>query len=205
MKGRTWEGGLRVPMIARWPGRIPAGVVNNSVAGTIDMFPTILAAAGVEPGGDRTLDGRDIMPMLTSATAPSPHEAVFGMAGTNLMTVRSGRWRLHVRTPGRLRQLDDDWVDPRGPDGVTILAPYEQARPSAYPGVIGGDGPKSMMLFDVEEDPSEQHDVAEKHPDVVKRLKALYDKMAADVPEFERPKRYDSLRRVRGGSLDYDR
>ena len=73
------------------------------------------------------------------------------------------------------------------------MAPYEQARPSAYPGVIGGDGPRNMMLFDIEADPAEQHDVSKQNPDVVKRLKAIYDKMAAEVPEFKRPAQFKQL------------
>jgi len=203
MKGKTWEGGLRVPLIARWPGKIPAGVVNNSMAGTIDVLPTILRAAGVDLPEDRVIDGKDIRSLLTSAHAKSPHEALIGMQGTNVMTVRSGKWRLHVRSPGGVAERGEDWVDPRGPDGVTILAPYEQARPSAYPGVIGGDGPKNMMLFDIEVDPSEQHDVSKENPEVVDRLKAIYEKIVAQVPEFKRPKRYKKLRRIRGGDLNY--
>lgn len=204
MKGHTWEGGLRVPMIARWPGRIPAGLVNDAVAGSIDILPTLLKVAGVAVPDDRVIDGRDLWPLLTSPDAPSPHEAVFGMQGPNLATVRSGRWRLHVRSPGLPAKRGDDWVDPRGPDGVTILAPYEQARPSAYPGELGGDGPKTMMLFDIVSDPAEQHDVSDEHPDVVRRLKSLYDTTAAEVPEFEPPKRFDGLRRIKGGELRYD-
>jgi arylsulfatase A-like enzyme len=204
MKGRTWEGGLRVPMIARWPGKIPAGVVNDSPVGSIDVFPTILTAAGVDVPPDRVIDGKDIWPLLISAAAESPHEAVFGMQGPNLATVRSGRWRLHVRSPGRAPKRDDkDWVDPRGPDGVTIIAPYEQARPSAYPGVIGADEPKNMMLFDIESDPAEQHDLSKQHPDVVERLKALYDKTLSEVPDFKPPKRFKQLRRITGGDLSY--
>ena len=204
MKARTWEGGLRVPMIARWPGKIPAGVVNNSPAGTIDILPTILKAAGVGIPSDRVIDGRNIWPLLTDAGAESPHEALFAMHGTNLMTVRSGKWRLHVRPPAPAPNRGDDWVDPRGPDGVTILAPYEQARPSQYPGVIGGDGPKNMMLFDIEVDPAEQHDLSKQHPDVVEHLKAIYDKTFAQVPKFKPPKRFKNLRRIKGGDLNYD-
>lgn len=204
MKARTWEGGLRVPMIARWPGKIPAGVVNNSPAGTIDILPTILKAAGVGIPSDRVIDGRNIWPLLTDAGAKSPHEALFAMHGTNLMTVRSGKWRLHVRPPAPAPNRGDDWVDPRGPDGVTILAPYEQAKPSQYPGAIGGDGPKNMMLFDIEADPAEQHDLSKQHPDVVEHLKAIYDKTFAQVPKFEPPKRFKNLRRIKGGDLNYD-
>jgi len=203
MKGKTWDGGLRVPLIARWPGKIPAGLVNNSPAGSIDVFPTILKAAGVNVPRDRVIDGKDIWPLLTRAGAKSPHDALFGMQGTNLMTVRSGKWKLHVRSPGGLPKRGEDWVDPRGPDGVTIIAPYEQARPSTYPGVIGGDGPKNIMLFDLETDPAEQHDVSSQHPDVVKRLKTIYEKTVTQVPTFEQPKRFKQLRHIKGGDLKY--
>jgi len=204
MKARTWEGGLRVPMIARWPGKILAGLVNDSPAGSIDVFPTILNAAGVDVPRDRVIDGKDIWPLLTSARAESPHEALFGMQGPNLATIRSGKWKLHVRSPGGPPKLVDNWVDPRGPDGVTIIAPYEQAQPSAYPGVIGGDRSKNIMLFDLEADPAEQHDVSKRYPDVVKRLKTIYEKALAEVPAFERPERFKQLRHIKGGDLNYD-
>jgi len=203
MKAKTWDGGLRVPMIARWPGRIPPGIVNDAPAATIDVFPTILKAAGIEPPADRIIDGRDILPLLTSPAAESPHEAIFAMTGVNLAIIRSGKWKLHARSPGAIPNRGPDWVDPRGPDGVTILAPHEQASPSDYPGVTGGDKPKSMMLFDLEADPAEQHDLSKRHPEVVKRLKALFDKTLAQVPEFKPPKRFNGLRRLKGGSLKY--
>ena len=205
MKAMTWEGGLRVPFIARWPGVIPAGVVSGEVAASVDIFPTILKAAGVDIPRERKLDGLDIMPLLRFEGARSPHEAVFAMQGTRLRIVRSGKWKLHVLSPGSIPNRGDDWIDPRGPDGVTLLAPYEQARPSEYPGVKGGDGPGEMMLFNLETDPSEQHNVAADHPEVVKRLKEMYDRMLKDVPEFKPPERFKSLRRLRGGKLKYDR
>jgi arylsulfatase A-like enzyme len=204
MKARTWDGGLRVPMIARWPGKIPAGLVNNSPVGSIDIFPTILKAAGVDIPQDRIIDGKDIWPLLTSSSAKSPHEVLFGMHGTNLAVLRCGKWKLHVRSPGGLPKLVDNWVDPRGPDGVTILAPYEQSQPIDYPGVIGGDKAKNIMLFDLEADPAEQHDVSRKYPDVVKRIKAIYEKTLVEVPEFEQPRRFKQLKRIRGGELKYD-
>ena len=204
MKARTWDGGLRVPMIARWPGKIPAGIVNDSPAGSIDIFPTILKAAEVDIPKDRVIDGRDIWPLLTSTKAKSPHEMIFGMKGPNLATIRSGKWKLHVRFPGSMPKLVEHRVDPRGPDGVTIIAPYEQAQPIDYPGVIGGDKAKNLMLFDIEADPAEQHDVSGKYPDVVKRIKAIYEKTLAEVPDFEPPKRFKQLRRIKGGELKYD-
>jgi uncharacterized sulfatase len=204
MKGKTWEGGTRVPFIARWPGMIGSGVVNNSIAGTIDVFPTIAKAADVRLSVGRVYDGKDILPLLQSADAKSPHKALFGMMRGKLMTIRSGKWKLHVQSPGRLRTLSDDWVDPRGPDGVTILAPYEQPGSNAYPGLIGGDKPKAMMLFDMEADPYEQNDVSEKHPTVLKRLMRFYDDMAAQVPTLKAPLRNKTQRRLKGGALEYN-
>jgi uncharacterized sulfatase len=208
MKARPWEGGLRVPMIVRWPGRIPGGVVSKGICGIIDIFPTVLEAAGVGAPQDRVIDGRNLLPMLAAANAPSPHEAIYAMSGPYLHIVRSGRWKLHVRTPGATGSLDKagaDWVDPRGPDGLTLIAPWEQARPTQHPGRQDGDAPKPMMLFDLENDPGEQHDVAAQNPEVVSRLKAMFDKMNAQVPSFPPVEpRWKGLRDIQGGDLKYE-
>jgi uncharacterized sulfatase len=207
MKATTWDGGIRVPFIARWPGRIPAGRTVREIAGIIDIFPTLLKLAGAPLPGDRVIDGKDIFPLMTGAASTSPHEALFAMSGARLAIVRSGRWKLHVRSPGKeTRYMKDPsgWVDPRGPDGVTLIAQYEQAKPNQYPGLLTGDPPREMMLFDMEQDPGEQHDVAAQHPDVVQRLKAMFDKMndAVPAPPPARPGR--GIRRLTGGQLRYD-
>jgi uncharacterized sulfatase len=183
MKGRTWEGGIRVPMIARWPGTIPSGRVISEPCGSIDIFPTVLKAAGVKLPENHTIDGKDIMPVLC-ANAPTPHDALFAMQGGNLMTVRSGQWKLHVRPPGRTwyRENVDDWVDPRAPDGVTIIAQYEQYKPNQFPGVLSGVASKQMMLFDLDADRAEQHDVSASHPEIAERLRKAYDEMLEQVP-----------------------
>lgn len=182
MKGNTWEGGIRVPCIARWPGKIAQGHVSHEPAIMMDLFTTTLASAAIPIPKDRTIDGKDIF-ALFSSDAKSPHEALFSMAGESLKTVRSGRWKLHVQPPGRVRVMkpEEKWIDRRAPDGVTILAPFEQAHPSQYPGELTGDETKAMSLFDLENDPSEQHDIASQNPDVVKRLAALYDEMQKQV------------------------
>lgn len=211
MKGATYDGGVRVPLIARWPGRIPGGRVNKEVCASIDLFPTLCKLAGAQVPEDRPIDGRDIYPLLSSDTAKSPHEAIFVMGGPELKAVRSGKWKLHVRTPvPGFQYLDDQaaakWVDPRGPDGVTLIAQYEQSRPNQYPGVRTGTADKPMMLFDLEQDPSEQTDVADRNPEVVKRLKAYFDKIDAQAPRIGPPERHGGpgIRRLKGGQLRYD-
>jgi hypothetical protein len=187
MKGSTYEGGYRVPCIARWPGRTRSGHVNHSLSVMMDLFPTVLAAAGIEPPKGLVLDGRNILPLFTS-DAESPHQVVFQMTGPNLAAVRDQRWKLHVLkpTPGSLRPLGEKWIDPRGPDGVTILAPYEQSQPDAYPGLRTGDSPKPMMLFDLQGDPGEQHDVAGQQADRLERLKSHYASMQAALEADQR-------------------
>ena len=205
MKGTSWEGGIRAPFIARWPDRIPAGLVSDAVSGTVDIFPTFASLAGAPVPSDRTIDGRDLLPVLTTLGAPSPHEAIFAMSGGRLHTVRSGKWKLHVRAPAPSRlsagYIENSWKR-RAPDGTTIIAPHEQPYPTQYPGVMSGDAPRAMMLFDLEADPSEQRDVADSHPDVVKRLKALFDEHDTEVA---RPvSDFPGIRRVKGGALRYD-
>jgi hypothetical protein len=125
------------------------------------------------------------MPMLTQS-APSPHPFLFGQQGERLATVRDGRWKLHVAVPKeRMIKVDASgrWIDPRAPDGVTILAPFEQYNIDAVAGNDGGDAPAPMQLFDLGNDPAEKRDVSAAHPDEVHRLKAAFDQMLAEFPQ----------------------
>ncbi|MDF1747014.1 MAG: sulfatase-like hydrolase/transferase, partial [Gimesia sp.] len=180
----SWEGGLRVPMIARWPGKIPPRQVIDTVCGSIDVFPTILKQAGVPMPHDRVIDGKDLFPVLAEQ-ASSPHQALYSMKGNSLFTVRSGHWKLHVKPSPRqvLGGKGKGWIDPRGPDGVTIIAPYEQAMPDQQPGLLTGVKPEAMMLFDLQQDPAEQVNVASQHPEIVARLMKLYNEMQSEVPD----------------------
>ncbi len=101
-KGTTWEGGMRVPLIARWPGVVPAGRVCSEVASAIDFLPTLAGLAGAEVPTDRTLDGKDLAPLLTGEEgAASPHEQFFYYQCDDLEAVRSGKWKLHVAKRGQ--------------------------------------------------------------------------------------------------------
>jgi len=190
MKGSTYEGGYRVPCIVRWPGKIPAGRTCPQFAVTMDLFATVLKAAEIEPPADRVIDGRDLLPLLTGE-APSPHEVVLLAQGPNLAAVRDARWKLHVLPPRdgfmALDKPGERWTDPRGPDGVTILAPYEQHQPGDHPGLRTGDAPRPMQLFDLDADPGEQRDVSTQHPDVVARLKRQFEFASRDLAANGKP------------------
>ena len=189
MKGTSWEGGYRVPCIARWPGKIPAGHLSAQPAVMMDLFATSLKVAGITEPADRVVDGKNILPLFAS-DAKSPHEIILGHQGARLATVRDDRWKLHVLAANGRREplpAGERWIDPRAPDGVTLLAPYEQYQPSAYPGLQSGDTATAMALFDLSSDPSEQHNVADKNPDVVKRLKTLFDDAEKEAPVTDTP------------------
>ena len=96
-KGSTWEGGMRVPTIAWWPGKIPAGSATGEVCGMIDMLPTLTKLAGGQIPVDRKLDGDDIWPLLSGdAAAKSPHDVYYFYRGLNLEAVRRSQWKLHL-------------------------------------------------------------------------------------------------------------
>ena len=96
-KGSTWEGGMREPGIAWWPGRVPAGVVTHELACTMDLFTTSLKLAGLSVPGDRVIDGMDISTVLFGK-GPSPREAFFYYRGTQLYAARKGPYKAHFVT-----------------------------------------------------------------------------------------------------------
>ncbi len=94
-KGSVWEGGMRVPTIARWPGKITAGSSTDAVTTMMDVLPTLVGLAGGSVPGDRRIDGGDLLPLLTgSPEAKSPHESFCYYRGLKLQAVRRGPWKL---------------------------------------------------------------------------------------------------------------
>ncbi|PZF84761.1 sulfatase family protein [Jiangella anatolica] len=119
-KLHTYEGGIRVPFLARWPGRIPAGVVSDEVVCLFDLLPTLAGLAGATVPGDRPVDGVDIAAVLAGGSLPV-RRALFFFHWWTLNAVRWGRWKLHLdrfpRDPNRahgreLPQLFDLELDP---------------------------------------------------------------------------------------------
>jgi arylsulfatase A-like enzyme len=151
-KGQTDEGGMRVPCIVRWPGRIPAGTSSAEVTATIDLLPTFSKLASAELPNDRIIDGRDIWPILSGAPgAKSPHEAYYFYQMDQLQAVRSGKWKLFVPMQSKKR----NWGKP--------------------------EGATEVKLFDLVADIHEDHNIAAEHPGVVQRLLTLADTARKDL------------------------
>lgn len=102
-KGTTWEGGMRVPFVAWWPGRIRPAVVTTPGT-TMDLFATAVRVAGGTVPGDRPLDGYDVGPVLLG-TRTSAREAVFYWRQRELYAVREGAWKAHFITEGAYGQF----------------------------------------------------------------------------------------------------
>ena len=106
-KGRTDEGGMRVPCVVRWPGKIPAGSVCSEVAAACDLLPTFAKLAKAELP-KRKIDGKNIWRLMSGRNgAKSPHKAFYFYRGTGLRAVRSGEWKLHIGGGGRKQKQDD--------------------------------------------------------------------------------------------------
>ncbi len=128
MKGSKWEGGVRVPLIAKWPAGLPAGKVYAQPVSLLDILPTSLAAAGGAPkSAAKPLDGVDLLPFLRGETEKPPHEALFWRRSA-AAAVRQGRWKLlRVRdNPVVLIDLASDPAETRNvatqhPDRVKSL------------------------------------------------------------------------------------
>ncbi len=95
-KTNMTEGGFKVPLIARWPGVIPAGAVSSTLGVNFDLLPTFLAAAGIPLPEDRILDGRDLLPAWQGGTH-AVHERFFYYDGPNLVAVQQEGWKYHRR------------------------------------------------------------------------------------------------------------
>jgi arylsulfatase A len=145
----------------RWPGQIPAGAVCREPVMTIDILPTVAKLAGAELPGHR-IDGLDVWPLLAAKPgALCPHDAYYFYWDRHLQAVRSGPWKLHF--PHTYQTLAGK---AGGSDGKP--ADYSQAG-------------TPLALFDLEKDPGETTNLADKHPDVVERLKGLADRAREDL------------------------
>lgn len=111
-KGTTYEGGVRVPCIMRWPGKIPAGISSDEMVTEMDLMPTIARLAGTSEPKDRIIDGKDIWPLMTGVkSAVSPHDTLFFYRGNRLQAMRSGKWKFVLPQDGKPAELYDLHAD----------------------------------------------------------------------------------------------
>jgi len=111
MKGELLEGGIRVPVLARWPERITAGLRTDQLAVTTDWLPTLLAAAGSTPDPGYPSDGMNLLPVLTGATPAQSRTLYWRYKGNDQAAVRDGKWK-YLKLGGR-EHLFDIAADPR--------------------------------------------------------------------------------------------
>jgi arylsulfatase A len=138
-KGSTWEGGVRVPCLAWWPGTIAPGRTALDLASELDLFATCLDLAGAKIPEDRPIDGASLAPVLRG-TGPSPRTHIYYYLATELVAVRRGPWKLHLKT-------------------INPAAGQEKAQTHDPP-----------LLFQLTIDPAERINVADQHPDVIEQL-----------------------------------
>jgi arylsulfatase A-like enzyme len=169
-KGSTWEGGQRVPFIAKFPGRIPAGKTSTGVASVLDILPTVARLCGARLPAN-PLDGVDIWPLLSATQPEVEREPLLFFNGLHLQCARWGKWKLH------LARHNIEPYQPAPPRGVVNL-------PLAAP-----------ELYDLVNDPDESYDVAPENRDVVERILARIQPLMEGMPEPVRQARAETLRR----------
>lgn len=181
-KTTSWEGGTRVPFIARWPGHIPAGAVSDKMAMSIDLLPTIAKLTGAKLP-DHKIDGLDIWPLLANEKdAKNPHEAYFFYGvpfgvwtGAELESVRSGSWKLVL--PHTYRTLGG------GPGGTSGIPVKYKPRPITEP-----------ELYNLETDVREENNVAAQQSELMKRMLNLADQCRDDLGDLATKRQGKGLR-----------
>jgi len=155
----TAEGAFRVPTIMWWPGTVPKGTICKDFATTMDILPTFAAFAGTKSPIDRIIDGFDNRSLILGKRgAKSPYKVFYYYNADQLQAVKSGPWKLFV------------------PLADFVQHPHFKKGEAATP-----------LLFNVEEDISSAHNVADKHPDIVGRLMLLAEKGRRDLGDFNIP------------------
>jgi arylsulfatase A len=168
-KGMPFEGGQRVPMIARWPGRLAAGSEVAAPTMNIDVFPTLLRLAGLVGPSDRVIDGRDLWGVMSGVNPQSPHEALLFFDDRVIDGVRMGPWKYY-------RYVDRYyWPTPLDSPGSLVgdrVAGYTHTDPETRQTIkLISSFP---ALYDLRIDPGESYNVADRNPGVgEKALRAI--------------------------------
>ena len=160
-KGSTLEGGMRVPTIAWWPGKIAAGTATDEITSMMDVLPTFAGLAVAKLPG-RKIDGGDLWPLLSSkGDAKGPHEVFYFYRGFRLEAVRSGPWKLQLAGAGNPQR-----------SAAAKAGKKQTQQPKADP---------NPRLYNLGDDIGESKNVAAEHADEVRRLQGLAEKMKDDL------------------------
>ena len=178
----AFDGGVRVPCIMRWPGKVAAGRVCDEPVMAIDLLPTVTELIDGKTSEEK-IDGRSIRPLvLGERDAKSPHEALYFYAGDELQAVRMGRWKMHFSHA--YLTVTEKTRDDGKPAGYGKLKPLSITQ-SGIEGIASrhGYGVKKIeeSLFDLQNDPGEQNNVMQQHPEVAAKMKRLADGMRAEL------------------------
>jgi len=160
VKRDNWEGGHRVPMIAKWPGRVKAGSTTNQTACLTDVMATCAALVGAELPNDAAEDSVDLSPVLLGQDGGKPvREFTLHQTNRLAMAIREGQWKYldHKGSGGNNYEKKGVW-------GAKELARKDNAP----------DAP--AQLFNLKSDPGETTNMYDRHPEVVQRLKAKLEK-----------------------------
>lgn len=157
-KGMTWEGGVREPFLARFPGRIPKGRVCHGLTSMMDVLPTVARLCDVPLPGN-PVDGIDIGPLLSGQKSELEREAVLYFDNVYLQCARWGNWKLHIARYNSVSYSPS-------PQGGRLNLPLA-----------------SPELYDLANDPDESYDVAAENPKIVSEIQARIDHLMAGFPE----------------------
>jgi len=161
-KGSTFEGGMRVPCIIRWPGVINPGLISNSLSSAIDIFPTLAEIVKAKLPSHK-IDGVSLWPILKGDVLAQPRKEFYYYYRSNsLEAVRIDDWKLVLPHPGRTYENFDEGMD-------------------GYPGQVDENFPVKQGLYDLRRDPGERYDVQNQFPAIMIALQALVDKAKEDL------------------------
>jgi len=155
-KGGTFEGGMRVPTIARWPGKLKNGIVMD-MATTLDLLPTFCNLSGTQLPADRQLDGYDISPLLLG-TGKSERDVVFYYRDTEPFAVRVGDFKAHFVTQNEYGTQTAQFIT----NPPTII--NNEASVLEIP-----------LLYNVNVDPGERFNLADKHPEIIDTIRKVLE------------------------------
>ena len=184
-KGSNFEGGVRVPCLMRWPGKIPAGSESDEVTAIIDILPTLVTLAGGETSADRVIDGKDLWPLVSGAESKSPHEAYLYFKGAGPKGIRVGEWKYNVEDPPKEEQAEEAVSLTK--EEMKLPRDQRKALIRERQKEVGKQKGPSEALYDMSQDSGEITNLIESNPEVAQRLRKQMEEGENEVRQNQRP------------------